>query len=244
MAVEAVIFDWGGTLTPWHDLDLLASWRAYAEVYDPPRADDLAAELLAAEGDAWRRARDDQASGTLDDLFRRVGVHPEGPRHAAAMAAYLDFWAPHTLVDPDVPEVLAGLRAAGVGVGVLSNTLWPRSYHEEVFRRDAILDLIDGAVYTSEIAWTKPHPDAFHAAVRAVGGPDPARVVFVGDRLWDDIHGAQQVGMRTIHVPHSRIPADQHGPVIGRPDATVQRLADVLPVVLRWADTPEDVTFP
>jgi putative hydrolase of the HAD superfamily len=238
MTVDAVIFDWGGTLTPWHDLDLLGSWRAYAEAYDRARADDLAATLLAGEEAAWTRAREEQASGTLDDLFRGAGVEPTGPRHAEALAAYLQFWEPHTLVDPDVPQMLAGLRAAGVGVGVLSNTLWPRSHHEAVFRRDGILDLIDGAVYSSEIAWTKPHPNAFRAALEAVGGPDPGRTVFVGDRLWDDVHGAQQVGMRTIHVPHSRIPAHQHGPVTGHPDATVQRLADVLPVVLGWGDTP------
>ncbi len=29
-AVEAVIFDWGGTLTPWHTIDIRAVWRAYA----------------------------------------------------------------------------------------------------------------------------------------------------------------------------------------------------------------------
>ncbi len=50
--------------------------------------------------------------------------------------------------------------------------------------------------------------------------------------------------MRTIHVPHSRIPAHQHGPVTGRPDATVQRLADVLPVVLQWQATPPQCDLP
>ena len=52
--------------------------------------------------------------------------------------------------------------------------------------------------------------------------------MFVGDRPFDDIHGAAQVGMRTILIPHSEIPTEQHGPVTGEPDATVQRLADVL----------------
>jgi len=32
--VEAVLFDWGGTLTPWHSLDLVAQWYPYAQVYD------------------------------------------------------------------------------------------------------------------------------------------------------------------------------------------------------------------
>ncbi|WP_269444065.1 hypothetical protein [Jatrophihabitans cynanchi] len=40
--------------------------------------------------------------------------------------------------------------------------------------------------------------------------------------------------MRTVHIPHSAIPAEQHGPVVGTPDAVVQRLGDVLAVVDRW----------
>ena len=59
---------------------------------------------------------------------------------------------------------------------MLSNTFWPRDWHEEIFRRDGVLGLIDGAVYTSEIDWTKPHPEAFRAAMTAVGVTDPARL--------------------------------------------------------------------
>jgi putative hydrolase of the HAD superfamily len=97
-----------------------------------------------------------------------------------------------------------------------------------------VLDLIDGAVYTSEIEWTKPHPEAFLAVMHAVGAQNPTRCVFVGDRLFDDIWGAGQVSMRTIWIPHSDIPVDQHGHSEGRPDATVQGLADVRDVVSQW----------
>jgi len=126
------------------------------------------------------------------------------------------------------------LRERGIAVGVLSNTIWPRRWHEEIFERDGVLDLIDGAVYTSEIEWTKPHSAAFVAAMRAVGVDDPTRCVFVGDRLFDDIWGAAAARMRTIWVPHSDIPADQHGHSAGEPDATVQRLAEVDDVIARW----------
>jgi putative hydrolase of the HAD superfamily len=70
--------------------------------------------------------------------------------------------------------------------------------------------------------------------MQSVGVDDPARCVFVGDRLFDDIWGAGNIGMRTIWVPHSDIPVDQHGHSVGRPDATVQRLAEVRDVVSRW----------
>ena len=41
----------------------------------------------------------------------------------------------------------------------------------------------------------------------AVGVDDPARCVYVGDRLFDDIWGAHNAGLRAIHVPHSAIPS-------------------------------------
>jgi putative hydrolase of the HAD superfamily len=233
--VRGVVFDWGGTLTPWHAIDLFAQWRAYADAYDPARADELASVLHAEEERLWQLGRDSQRSGTLDEVFRRAGVEPSGERHERALSAYHRSWQPHTLTDPDALPLLDALRARGIRVGVLSNTLWTREFHEEVFRRDGLLGHLDGAVYSSEIAYTKPHPEAFRAAIAAIGIEDPAACVMVGDRPFDDIHGARQVGMRTVLVPHSSIPADQHGHTLGEPDAVVQRLADLLPLVDAWA---------
>ncbi len=112
----------------------------------------------------------------------------------------------------------------------------PGSTTSGVFARDGVLDLIDGAVYTSEIAHAKPHREAFR---RRAGAPsassDPAACVYVGDRPYEDVHGAQRAGMRAVLVPHSDIPADQQVPVDVVPDAVVHRLVDVLDVVDGWA---------
>ena len=42
--------------------------------------------------------------------------------------------------------------------------------------------------------------------MEAVGATDPARCVYVGDRLFDDVWGAHNAGLRAIHIPHSTIP--------------------------------------
>jgi len=227
--VEAVIFDWGGTLTPWHTIDFSEESRALAAAVAD--ADETAAGLLAAAVQAvWARARDHHTSATLADIFTEAGlVHDE-----SLLTAYREFWAPHTRTDPDVPSLFGRLRADGLRIGVLSNTVWPREWHEDLFRRDGVLDLVDGAVYTSEVPWTKPAPEAFEAAVRAVGLEDPAACVFVGDRLFDDIWGAANVGMRTVLVPHSDIPPEQLGHSAGEPDAVVHRLGEVYDVVGGW----------
>ena len=98
----------------------------------------------------------------------------------------------------------------------------------------ASLDLIDGDVYTSEIPWTKPSPHAFRAAMDAVGASDPGRCVYVGDRLFDDVWGAHNAGLRAIHIPHSAIPSSQVGHTEGDPDAVAHRLSDIADIVARW----------
>jgi putative hydrolase of the HAD superfamily len=162
----------------------------------------------------------------MDALFELAGVTAT----AELIASYAAAWEPHTFTDPDAPDLLRHLRDRRVRIGVLSNTMWPRSWHEDVFRRDGVLDLIDGAVYTSEIDWTKPHPEAFRAAMAAVGVSDPSRCVFVGDRPFDDVHGAQQAGMRAVLVPNSDVPPF----AAAVPDAVISRLAELRPLVESW----------
>ncbi len=64
---------------------------------------------------------------------------------------------------------------------------------------------------------------------------DPARCVYVGDRLFDDIWGAHNAGLRAIHIPHSNIPVEQIGHTEGEPDAVAHRLSDVGKIVSGWA---------
>lgn len=226
--VKAVLFDWGGTLTPWHTVDAKALWLTIASECGVEAA--LVDALLEAETAAWLRCRDEHTSASMADVCAAAGI----PLTPELLAAHERHWEPHTYTDPDAPAMLAALRSRGLRVGLLSNTLWGREHHERVLRRDGVLDLFDGAVYTSEIPWTKPHPNAFRAAMEAVGIDDPAACVYVGDRLFDDIYGAQSAGMRAVHVPHSAVPAHQVGHTVGEPDAVIQRLSDLVPVIDGW----------
>jgi putative hydrolase of the HAD superfamily len=225
MAVDAVIFDWGGTLTPWHTIDPAEPWLV--AIGDPA----IAQRLWDAEALVWRRQRDEHRSATMAEVFATAGVDPSDE----LTAAFHEWWEPHTLTDPDVAPLLRELRQRGIKIGVLSNTIWPRSRHERIFARDGITDLIDAAVYTSEIEWTKPHPQAFQAILAALGVEDAGRAVFVGDRRFDDIHGAKSVGMRAVLSPHSEIPDRERGHTEGDPDAVVERLADLLPIIDGWS---------
>lgn len=227
MAVRAVIFDWGGTLTPWHAIDQAQLWRDVCARHFPgPVAGRHAAAIYAAESALWREAGSGSRSATLERVAREAQV----PADEAFWELYFSAWEPHTLTDPQAAPLLRQLRADQIAVGVLSNTMWPRSLHERVFTRDGVLPLIDGAVYSSEISWTKPHPEAFRAAMAAVGVDDPAACVFVGDRPYDDIHGAKQAGMRAVLVPNSDVPSFGGA----QPDAVITELAGLAPLIDRW----------
>jgi putative hydrolase of the HAD superfamily len=220
MAVRAVIFDWGGTLTPWHVVDHDSLWRAACAPHFPPeRAGEVAAAILAAERDLWQATGRSQQSATLAQVFERAGVTATDE----LLVSYLETWDPHTFTDPEAAPLLRYLRQRGIKVGVLSNTMWPRSAHERVFLRDQVLELIDGAVYSSEIPWAKPHPEAFRAAMAAVGVDDPTGCVFVGDRPYDDVYGAKSAGMRAVLIPNSDVPAFDGV----APDAVITRLSEL-----------------
>ncbi|MDT7598371.1 MAG: hydrolase / 5-amino-6-(5-phospho-D-ribitylamino)uracil phosphatase [Pseudonocardiales bacterium] len=238
--IDAVIFDWGGTLAPWVTIDHLAGWRAYADVVHPgdaTAAERAATALLAAENGRWRRVREEHRAFTLAqvvaDATEALGG-PVLPYREDALTAFREFWTVATHTHAEVAPTLSRLRERGLALGVLSSTGWPGAWHEEFLRRDGVLELFDACVWTSDLDWTKPHPEAFRAAMAAVGATDPARCVYVGDRPYDDIAGAKGIGMRAVFVPHSVIPLDQQVPVDVEPDAVIQRLSELPELLATW----------
>ena len=229
MTVRAVLFDWGGTLSTHVPVDLLDMWRAAARVLAPEDPEPVAVALLAAEDRWWREsvAAGDR-SGTTEQLVRSVAqqVHLDV---AGALEAYHGAWEATVAHDPAAVPVLTALRERGLRTGLLSNTHWPRSLHERWLADAGLLDLLDARVYTSDLRHVKPHPEAFRALLREVG-VQPEEAVFVGDRLRDDVSGAQALGMRTVHLTGR--------PVEGwdvEPDAELVTLDGLVELVDGWS---------
>ena len=114
-------------------------------------------------------------------------------------------------------------------MALLSNTHWPRTFHEHFLERDGLVDLIDARLYTSEMPYQKPHPTAFRTALDAVGVDDPARAVFVGDRPFDDISGAKGVGLKAVLRANGSVPGYDV-----EPDAVIDRLPELVDLVKLW----------
>jgi putative hydrolase of the HAD superfamily len=234
--LRAVVFDWGGTLTPYHAIDLADLWSVAARILAPDREGELTAALLAAEQESWERVERHAglASATMHDLLavaaERTGLAVEDALRDRALEAHLEAWTPHTITDEEAAPVLRALRERGLRVGLLSNTHWPRRWHDRILARDGVLDLIDVRVYTSELRHTKPHAEAFRAVLAPLG-VEPEEAVMVGDRPYDDITGAKALGMRTVLLPNRFVPA---APVT--PDGTISSLRELVPLVDAWRD--------
>jgi len=114
VAVRTVIFDWGGTLTPWHTIDHEALWHGVCvQHYPQAEAADVARAIYQAELAVWQDIDDRQQSATLAHVFERAGVTvPE-----ALLGSYFQAWEPHTFTDPDVPGLLRELRRKGIRIG-------------------------------------------------------------------------------------------------------------------------------
>ncbi|MBM3140525.1 MAG: HAD family hydrolase [Chloroflexi bacterium] len=234
--LEAVVFDWGGTLTPFHSIEMEDMWRLAARHLAAHLPDDesaITARLMDVERAFWDRTAADACAGSLGDLLaeatRALGVDVAEAVLEEAGVRYLDAWTPHITHDPDAAPTLRALRERGLRIGLLSNTHWPRTFHEHFLERDGLAGLIDARLYTSEMTHMKPHPEAFRAALAALGVLEPARAVFVGDRPFDDIHGARRSGLRAVLRPHPDVPAYDV-----RPDAEIARLPELVPLVDRW----------
>lgn len=134
-------------------------------------------------------------------------------------------------------DLLGELKARGFGVGLISNTgRTPGYVLRRILTALGIADSIDVMVFSNEHGACKPQPSIFEELRRGLG-VDYGEMLFVGDNLYVDVHGAQRVGMRAVHFdPPVRgtaiAPPVEHGLVI-TPDARVTSLEDLVGVVER-----------
>src|SRR5207247_4326578 len=94
----------------------------------------------------------------------------------------------------DVPAVFRDLSAAGIRLGLISNSHRCLASFQSHFE---LQGLISATVSSSDHGFMKPHPSIFSAALQLLGVA-PSEAVMVGDSVRQDIEGALNVGMRAI----------------------------------------------
>ncbi|MEP6953584.1 MAG: HAD-IA family hydrolase [Solirubrobacteraceae bacterium] len=97
---------------------------------------------------------------------------------------------------PEVPGVLAALRARGDRLAVVSN--WDVSLHD-VLARTGLRDRVDAVVVSATAGAAKPDPAIFAQALAALGAV-PGDALHAGDDLRADVAGARAAGIAAVLV--------------------------------------------
>ena len=101
------------------------------------------------------------------------------------------------LVRPEMAELITRHQAAGRQVGVLTNDM--NAFHGPEWKEGiSVIKQFDFIVDGSITGYLKPDPQAFRLALKALGDPDPASVVFVDDQR-SNLRGAEAVGMLAVY---------------------------------------------
>lgn len=95
---------------------------------------------------------------------------------------------------PGVPDALRALRAAGLGLVVVSNS---DGTVEEGLVQSGLRDLVDAVIDSAVVGAEKPDPAIFRHAL-AVAGTRPERTLHVGDLHAVDVLGARRAGLHAL----------------------------------------------
>lgn len=245
--LKAVLFDMGDTV-----VDLGEGRGSYEErvmlrvarVFDALAARGVAlpeqrtfCALLAQETEAQYQSALSQQVGidaptVMRRIFEEQGLPAGEDLVEAAAEAYCrggpELVAPLRL---GAVETLTALKAQGLLIGALSNTIQPGRYLSTNLQRWGLDGVFDVRVYSSDVGVAKPHPKIFQVALETLGVP-AEDAVYVGDRIVPDVSGAHGVGMKAvlIEVGHR---VETHPTIT--PDARIKELPELLEVVRGWA---------
>jgi putative hydrolase of the HAD superfamily len=235
--LEAVLFDWGDTLMDFQfDEELMdRAFRAGLQALDRDDlapADDIRAHFRERfEPLFWvpGTLEEIEYPGMIRDALAHFGTELSDEELARFLEAEHAAWQPARVLGSTTHALLDALREDGLKLGLVSNAFDPGWLLRRDLEQMGIEQRIDIAVFSSEVGKRKPHPAIFETALAALGVA-PERTLFVGDRLYEDVRGAGELGMTTVQALWFR--ADEH-PDGGEPDFQAFTQFDVLNIARR-----------
>lgn len=235
--LDAVLFDWGDTLFrfAYDEVLLDAGWEAGLAALgrdDLPPAEDAASHfrerylpLLWVPGSV----EEVEYPGMIRDALGELGVAVSDDELARFLEAEHAAWDPARQMGDSTHALLDALRARGLKLGLVSNVFDPPALLHRDLEQMGLAERLDAVVFSSEVGRRKPDPLIFETALARLG-VDPESALFVGDRRYEDVRGAAEVGMRTVLALWFRADDDERG---ADPDHEAFTQMDVLNVVRR-----------
>jgi len=249
--LKAILFDLGDTLFDFapvstHAILRQAGRRSYDFLRSRGHALPSYEDYFSRHAWAMRRAygwsfiirREFNCHEVLTRTTRKMGLSLDEPTLRELGWKWYEPVAEHASVAPDVIPTLSRLRNRGLELGLVSNTCIPSYALDRHLAAHDLLDLLPVRVYSSQTGYRKPHPVIFKTALRAMG-VTATNALFVGDKVKNDIVGAQRMGMRAILRHRGRPPRNSH-----RADFVIRRLSDLMDLLPHLDVPPAAVELP
>ena len=205
---RAVFFDVDFTLIHPRPMFLGEGYRAFAARYGMDIDAAKFRQAVAGAAPLLDGPEDVPYAAEIFVLYtRRIveGMGGAGPTLDACAREMYAEWAAyqHFELYDEVPDVLRELSAAGLRIGLISNSHRCLASFQSHFE---LQGLISATVSSSDHGFMKPHPSIFAAALQLVDA-QPAEAVMVGDSLKQDVEGAIRAGMRGVLLRRGDAPA-------------------------------------
>lgn len=243
--IKAVIFDMDDTLVDWQagprDWEYIIRkpiMPVYEELiannYTLPDIAQFARDYQLSSHQLWRELgppdwHAPKYTTILGNMLAGYGIDPSAI-DMTRMVDLLQWQAIEGIyVFEGVFQMLRTLKDAGMKMGLLTNMPMPIRIRDKEIAAYGLIEYLDARITSDDVGHVKPHPAPFRAVLDMLN-VQAHEAVYVGDRLHDDIFGAQGVGMRAIWIENN-IPAFRVPPVPVKPDAQIKQAAE-LPMVL------------
>ncbi len=204
--IEAIIFDFGGVMVPFSQMDSLKKQEARLELQPGGLA-----EILWRSPD-WRLA--EVGAITDEEYWRRTGPRL-GFHTPEAIRDFVQALFRDAKTDQRMADLVRGLQSR-YRTGLLSNSseILPRLLGE----RYGLDGLFDVEVFSALVGLAKPDPAIYQLALERLGTA-PEATVFVDD-YEPNVASAAALGIRAIHFVgyEALIPAMQEQGVTLAPD--------------------------
>jgi putative hydrolase of the HAD superfamily len=209
MKFKGILFDLGSTLiefdnTDWVELErnsLRLGYDFLSGQYQLPEWDKFAEKFLSKFHLAWRDADVSLVEVRFADwvsnyLETNHIISQDGIGRDFIEKYYQPIRRQISMLE-GAPEVLSWFKSQGLKIGLISNSSFPTEFHLEELEEYGLKKYFDHLIFSHDYGLRKPHPGMFQEALKVLE-LKPEDSVFVGDRLREDVGGAQGLGIKAI----------------------------------------------
>ena len=240
-ALKAVLFDMGSTLIEfenltWDELRRLSTEKGYEFLKEKdatvPDFDDFSMvlydEFAKARAEIEENLNELEFEKVIFDFFTRLNLSTSDGIYGSFLEVYYKPVTDQLTLIVGAEDLLKHFKEKDLKIGLVSNTIFPEKYHLRELKRFGLYPYLDAHFFSSEVGLRKPHPKIFQLALDELK-VDPSEAVFIGDRLKEDVGGAQDVGMKGILKYHE----GRDYAVSVTPDAQVTDLKELPETIIK-----------